>query len=317
MTGGMAVPRATSPLARKRFSQKALRNNIDAYTFLLPTLILFSVFTVYPFLNAFMVSMTNWDGLTEAKFIGLQNFSRLMGDAKVWKYLGNNLQFGVFTVFFKVFLGFVIALFLNERFKGVAFFRGVFFVPVMMSFVAIGMLWKWIYSPSSGLINSILFKLGLMNQANMITWLGDAKLAMYCIIIVDIWRWTGYHVVIFLAGLQTIPNELYEAAIVDGANDRQQLRYITLPQMYSITLTNMIFCMTGAVSVFDLIFTMTGGGPYNVTKTIAIHVYEIAFGSSNKFGYATAINILLFFIILVITTVMIQWMNRVRKNTCT
>jgi ABC-type sugar transport system permease subunit len=317
MTGGMAVPRATSPLARKRFSHKALRTNIDAYTFLLPTLILFCVFTVYPFFNAFFVSLTNWDGLTEAKFIGLQNFSRLMGDAKVWKYLGNNLQFGVFTVFFKVFLGFVIALFLNERFKGVAFFRCVFFVPVMMSFVAIGMLWKWIYTPSSGLINSILFKLGLMNQSNMITWLGDAKLAMYCIITVDIWRWTGYHVVIFLAGLQTIPNELYEAAIVDGANDRQQLRYITLPQMYSITLTNMIFCMTGAVSVFDLIFTMTGGGPYNVTKTIAIHVYEIAFGSSNKFGYTTAINILLFFIILIITTVMIRWMNRVRKNTCT
>jgi len=315
MTGGMALTHAKNPPAKRGISRRALQNNLNAYAFLLPTLILFCVFTVYPFFNAFYVSMTNWDGFTQAKFIGLNNFTRLMGDAKVWKYLGNNLQFGVFTVFFKVFLGFMIALFLNEKFRGVAFFRCVFFVPVMMSFVAIGMLWKWIYTPSSGLINSILFKLGMMNPSKPIAWLGDAKLAMYCIIVVDIWRWTGYHVVIFLAGLQTIPNELYEAAIVDGANDRQQLRYITLPQMYSITLTNMVFCMTGAVSVFDLIYTMTGGGPYNATKSIAIYVYEIAFGSSNKFGYATAINILLFFIILVITTFMIRWMNRVKANT--
>ena len=243
------MPQVNSPLVRKRLSHNTLRTNAAAYTFLLPTLALFIVFTVYPFINAFSISMTNWDGFTNAEFIGLNNFKRLINDTKVWRYLGHNLQFGVFTVFFKVVLGFILALFLNEKFRGIAFFRAVFFVPVMMSFVAIGMLWKWIYSPSSGLINSILFQLNIMDQTNMITWLGDAKLAMYCIILVDIWRWTGYHVVIYLAGLQTIPNELYEAAIVDGANDRQQLRYIILPQMYTITLTNMIFCMTGAVSV--------------------------------------------------------------------
>ncbi len=311
------MPQANHMLAHRRLSRNTLKTNVAAYTFLLPTLMLFLVFTVYPFINAFIISMTNWDGFTDAEYVGLKNFVRLVNDAKVWKYLGHNLQFGVFTVVIKVFLGFVIALFLNEKFRGIAFFRAVYFVPVMMSFVAIGMLWKWIYSPSSGLINSILFKLNLMDQSNMITWLGNAKLAMYCIIIVDIWRWTGYHVVIYLAGMQTIPNELYEAAIVDGANDRQQLRYIIIPQMYSITLTNMIFCMTGAVSVFDLIYVMTGGGPYNMTKVIAIYVYETAFGSSNRFGYATAINILLFFIILIITTFMIKWMNRARENTGT
>ncbi|HHY83370.1 MAG TPA: sugar ABC transporter permease [Clostridiales bacterium] len=298
----------------KQHYKKSLQDNVIAYTLVLPTLIFFVIFTVYPFLNAFIISLTKWDGFNDPVFIGINNFKKLINDKDVWNSLSKNLQFMVFTVSAKVILGFIIAFFLNQKFRGVTFFRAIFFMPVIMSFVAIGLLWKYIFNPNYGLINSILFKLGLSAPGNPITWLGDPSLAMWCIIIVDIWRWTGYHVVLFLAGLQTIPTEIYEAATVDGANEWQKVRHVTIPQMYGIILTNMIFCLTGALSVFDLIFTMTLGGPYNSTKTIALYVYETSFGARNQFGYATAINIFIFFIVLIITGVMIYLMNRARDN---
>ena len=294
---------------------KRLRDNISAYLFLLPTLILFLTFTVYPFFNAFYIALCSWDGLTDIQFVGLANFQRLINDTRVFDYLQHNLVFGFWTVLGKTVLAFIIALFLRERFKGVAFFRATFFLPVMMSFVAIGMLWKFILNPTSGLINSIGMKLGLFQANNAPGWLGDPNLALGCIIATDIWRWTGYHVVIFLAGLQSIPQDMYEASMVDGASDWQQLIYITIPQMRVITLTNMIFCMTGAISVFDIVFTMTTGGPYNSTKVIALYVYEQAFGTNARMGYATAINIFLFVIILIITAFMMKLMNHAKKNT--
>lgn len=300
---------------RSLLGSKRMRDNMSAYLFLLPTLILFCMFTVYPFFNAFVISLCKWDGFTPMQYVGLDNFKRLFGDSKVFSFLGHNLVFGVWTVLLKTLLGFGIALLLKERFRGVSFFRATFFMPVMMSFVAIGMLWQYIYNPASGLLNSIGVALNIFGELNAPTWLGDAKLALGCIIVVDIWRWTGYHVVIFMAGLQTIPTEIYEAAVMDGASEPQQLWYITIPQMHVITLTNMIFCMTGAVSVFDLIYTMTSGGPYNTTKTIALYVYEQAFSTTARFGYATAINIFLFFIILLITVFMMRLMNVARKNT--
>ena len=294
---------------------KRLRDNSSAFVFLLPTLILFCAFTIYPFFNAFYIALCSWDGLTDVRFVGLANFKRLMNDSKVFDFLQHNLIFGLWTVLGKTVLAFIIALFLREKFKGVVFFRATFFLPVMMSFVAIGMLWKFILNPTSGLINSIGFKLGLFTPNTAPGWLGDPKLALGCIIMTDIWRWTGYHVVIFLAGLQSIPQDMYEAAMVDGASDFQQLIYITLPQMRVITLTNMIFCMTGAISVFDIVYTMTTGGPYNSTKVIALYVYEQAFGTNARMGYATAINIFLFFIILFITVFMMKLMNHAKKNT--
>lgn len=306
---------AKAPGKRRFRLTKRVRDNFNAYLFLLPTLILFCAFTIYPFFNAFYIALCQWDGLTDIQFIGLANFKRLFQDKRVFEYLGHNLVFGFWTVLGKTVLAFIIALFLREKFKGVTFFTATFFLPVMMSFVAIGMLWKFILNPTSGLINSIGMKLGLFQMNNAPGWLGDPNMAMGCIIMADIWRWTGYHVVIFLAGLKSIPDDMYEAAMVDGANDWQQLIHITIPQMRVITLTNMIFCMTGAISVFDLVFTMTTGGPYNSTKVIALYVYEQAFGTNARMGYATAINIFLFVIILLITTFMMKLMDHAKNNT--
>lgn len=297
-------------IRKNRRYVKKINDTITGYTLLLPTLILFIVFTAYPFFHAFYVSLTRWDGFTEPVFVGLDNFRRMRNDPIVWSALRNNMVFMVFTCAIKVVLGFIMAVFLREKFKGRAFFRVIFFMPVIMSFVAVGLIWRFIFNPNFGLVNGFLFDLGITTPGDPILWLGNPRLAMGILIFVDIWRWTGYHIVLFLAGLQTIPNELYEAAAVDGASEWHKMRYITIPMMKGMTVMNLVFCMTGALSVFDLVMVMTLGGPYNSTQVIALYTYEIAFGARSQFGYATAINIMLFFVILFITLVLIKIMNR-------
>jgi len=289
---------------------KSRSDLLTGYALILPTLIIFVILTVYPFFHAFFISLTRWDGFTDPIFIGLDNFRRLLGDGNVWSALRNNFVFMIFTCLLKVGLGFMIAVFLRDKFRGVSFFRTIFFLPVIMSFVAVGLIWRFIFNPNFGLINGILFQLGVSLPRDPILWLGNPTLAMLSIILVDVWRWTGFHVVLFMAGLQTIPNELYEAAVVDGCTEWKKFRYITLPLMKGMTMTNFVFCLTGALSVFDLVMTMTGGGPYGSTRVIALYVYEIAFGASSLMGYATSINIMLFFFILIITLTLITLMNR-------
>jgi len=289
---------------------KSRSDLLTGYALILPTLFIFLILTAYPFVHAFYISMTRWDGFTEPLFIGLDNFRRIMSDDTVWSALRNNVVFMIFTSTLKVALGFMIAIFLRDKFRGVSFFRTIFFLPVVMSFVAVGLIWRFIFNPNLGLINGLLFQLGLSNPRDPILWLGNPTLAMFSIILVDVWRWTGFHVVLFMAGLQTIPNELYEAAVVDGATEWKKFLYITLPMMKGMTMTNFVFCLTGALSVFDLVMTMTAGGPYGSTRVIALYTYEIAFGARSQFGYATAINIMLFFFILIITLTLITLMNR-------
>jgi ABC-type sugar transport system permease subunit len=302
-------------ISKTRKAKKYVKRRNDmfaAYALLFPTLLLFIIFTAYPFFYAFYISLTRWDGFTEPIFIGLDNFRRMINDPIVWLALRNNMVFMVFTCFFKVLLGFIIAIFLRDKFRGSSFFRVIFFMPVIMSFVAVGLIWRFIFNPNFGLVNGFLFDLGITTPDDPILWLGSPILAMAILIFVDIWRWTGYHVVLFLAGLQTIPNELYEAAAIDGANERAKIRYITLPMMKGMTMMNLVFCMTGALAVFDLVMVMTLGGPYNSTQVIALYTFQIAFGVRSQFGYATSINIMLFFVILFITLVLTKIMNKDR-----
>lgn len=294
---------------------RAAKDTITGYALLLPAILVYLAFTLYPFIQGFIISLCEWDGFNALKFIGLDNYKRLFSDELIPRYLAHNGLFALGTVTVKVALGFILALFLNNKFKGVTALRTIFFMPVVMSFVAIGLLWIWIFNPNFGLINSFLISSGLMSSDNPITWLADPKLALICIMIVDIWRWTGYHIVLFLAGLQILPTDMYESAMVDGATEWQQLIYITLPQMINITLVNVIFCLTGALSVFDIIFVMTNGGPYDSTQVISLYIYNTSFGSTNQFGYATTISVMLFTLVLVITGVLIKAMQYARDNT--
>ncbi|BBI36659.1 carbohydrate ABC transporter permease [Cohnella abietis] len=287
---------------------RKLRNTWTAYLLLFPALLLFLVFVLIPFAYEFWISLHHWDGFGEMKYIGIDNYVALLKDEQFYLALKHNLLYALGTVFGKVVLALLIALLLNGAFRGVVFFRTVFFMPAVMSFVAIGILWQWIYNPSFGMLDAILVQLGIIKTP--IQWLGQTSTALLSLIFVDIWRWTGYHMVLFLAGIQSIQKNLYEAAEVDGASAMQKLFHITLPQLKTIALLNIVISAMGAFNVFDIIYVMTDGGPYNSTNVLLTYMYKQTFGASNNVGYGTTIAFALFLIILAITFVQLRVSER-------
>ncbi|MCL2472729.1 MAG: sugar ABC transporter permease, partial [Treponema sp.] len=182
------------------------------------------------------------------KFIGFSNYVRALTDKDLYAAVFHNIQYALGTVTGKLILSFFLALLMQKSFRGVTFFRAVFFVPVVLSTTTVGVIWARIYDPVLGLINAFLIHSNIISTP--IPWLSEPKLAIWSLVIVDLWKWIGYHTVIFLAGLTTIPDELYESASMDGANYLQRLFYITLPQIRGVILMNMTIALMGAFSVF-------------------------------------------------------------------
>lgn len=273
---------------------------------LLPAIILFIIFTLYPVITGFYYSLLNWDGISESQFVGFGNYERALEDKFVWQGLLHNLYYAIFTVAGKIVLGLFLALLLNQKMKGITIYRTAVFIPIVLSFVAVGILWTWIYNPVFGLFNNLL---GLFGFQTQIAWTGDARFALASVIAVDIWKWFGYHVVLFLAGLQSIPSDLYEAARVDGATRRQNFRRITLPLMMPIIIINITIATMGAFNVFDIIYVMTGGGPYHATEVIMTYTYQQAF-QFHSFGYGAAISYVLLVLIATVTFFQIRLMRK-------
>lgn len=274
-----------------------------------PGLLLFFVFVHLPIILQLAMSFASGapgsgGGL---KFIGLGNFRTLFADADYWWSIVNNIQFAVATVIGKLVLSLALALALNSAFVGQNIFRTIFFLPVILSFVAIGVIWGFMFQYDFGAINQLLGRLGL--DFLIQDWLGDPRFALWSIVVVDIWKWTGFHMVIYLAGLQALPRELSEAASVDGASAWQRLRHITLPLLSRYTATNVIIATLGAFSVFDLIYVMTQGGPFGSTQVAMMQVYLQAF-QFHRLGYASTQATVLLAIIAIVSIVVMRLARR-------
>jgi ABC-type sugar transport system permease subunit len=202
----------------------------------LPAVLLYAIFKLAPMVAGIYLALLQWDGIEPAKFVGLRNFQRMLEDEAILLALGNNVQYALGTVVGKIVLSLFLALLLNQSLRGRSFYRTALFLPVVMSFVVVGILWAWLYNAQFGLVNSFMQWLGL--EALILDWLGDPKVALWSLVAVDVWKWYGFHMVIFLAGLQTIPIELYEAARIDGANRWRQFLHITLPLLQPVMLVN-------------------------------------------------------------------------------
>jgi ABC-type sugar transport system permease subunit len=284
------------------------RQNINAYILLLPLLILFGLFTVYPFVYGVYISFFSWDGFGIKKFIGFENFKRTLTDRLFFSAAFHNIEYALGTVSGKLFFSFCLALLMQRTFKGITFFRAIFFIPVVLSTTTAGTIWLRIYDPILGLLNTFLLKIRII--AEPIQWLGEPKLAVWSLVIVDLWKWIGYHTVIFLAGLTTIPDEFYESASIDGANYLKKLFHITIPQLRGIIIMNLTIMLMGAFSVFDIVYVMTKGGPYKSTEVILTFMYDKTFGAgATNYGYGSSIAMLLFVIILAITLTMNRFMR--------
>jgi raffinose/stachyose/melibiose transport system permease protein len=281
-----------------------------AFVMILPAAILFGVFYLWPFINGFWLSLHNWDGFSEPIWAGFSNYLRLANDHIFLGALRNNLIFVVAVVILKNVLGLALALLLNRALFGQSFFRAAAFIPVTMSFVAVGLLWSWIYNPVFGLLNAGLDLVGLGGLKR--SWLGEADIALYSIIVVDVWKWLGFHAVIYLAGLQTIPAELHESATMDGAGSLQRFWHITVPLMMPIVFINTILGLSGAfVRNFDIVYVLTKGGPNHATEVVLTYMMNKAF-QDGAMSYAAAMGYVLFLIVGLASIGLLALMRRHR-----
>jgi multiple sugar transport system permease protein len=268
------------------------------YICLTPIIIGFIVFTVIPIIMSLYYSFTEYDGITEATFVGINNYIELFKDSEFLISLKNTAVYTVFTVIFGTILSLVIANLLNSKIRGSKIYRSIFFVPNVISFVAIAMIWQWMYNEDYGLFNSILGSIGLYQPP----WLTSTAWAMPSVIIMSIWKGLGFSMVIFLAGLQGISSSYYEAAVIDGANGFQKFFYITVPLLKNTTLFVLVISMISAFQAFDQVYLLTAGGPERATQVVVYQIYMNAF-QFFKQGYASAMSYILFIIIFVATLV--------------
>lgn len=285
------------------YNKMRKQKGIFLFILILPALVIYTGFWLLPVFSNIPISFTRWTGLTSvenAEFIGLSNYKELLRDAYFWKSLRNNLVFTAFTLIIGVPLSLGLAVLLEKYFSKIrAFLRLSLFLPSIMSWVVVGLLWTWMYNPSFGLINTVLRAMGLGNFIP--GWLSDPDVAMYSVIITALWKHTGFYTVIFLSGLQTIPKDLTEAASIDGASPWQCFYSVILPLLRPFMIIVSLLIIIDGFRVFDVVYTMTGGGPGNYsTETLAVYLYRVAF-YFYKSGYGATISLALFGIVALIS----------------
>lgn len=282
------------------------RNKKEIVAYLFPALLLMLVFIYFPLIQNVIYSLYRWSAFSSEKvFIGGENYSRLISDPIFYIALKNNILYAVISVICQCGFGLVFAAILEEKFMSRmhTFFRTVFFLPAVVSMTVVGLLWQLIYNPNIGIVNALLKLAGLGQYAH--AWLGDSSTAIYAIILVSQWQYTGYIILLFLVAIQKIPAELYESAMIDGADRIRCFFSITVPQVKGMILVSTVVTVIGAFKLFDEIYVMTGGGPGRSTEVLASYMYKSAF-RNDEMGYAAAIATVIFIITLVLTFIQMK-----------
>lgn len=289
---------------------KKILPTLTPYLFLLPALIILGIAVFYPAFQAFSLSFTQYDlNLTQApQWVGLKNFQRLAQDQVFWQTLTNSFCYLIGVVPVLVMAPLALAILVNQKLRGMAFFRMAYYTPVIISMVVAGIAWKALYA-NDGILNQLLKIIGFSEG---IPWLTSPQLALWSVMVVTIWKGLGYYMVIYLAGLQGIPAELYEAAAIDGSDGWQKHWDITLPLMRPYLLLVAVISSISAMKVFEEVYIMTQGGPLNHSKTVVYYVYERAF-QDLEINYASAIGLVLFIFILILSLINL----RISRNTPT
>ncbi|MCU6711154.1 sugar ABC transporter permease [Paenibacillus sp. J5C_2022] len=304
----MAAARGNVIGIKKRASWTSVDEALAGYLFVLPMLIGITVLTIIPILAAIAISFTDWNfisGFSNVNFVGIEHFARLLEDEKFMKSLLNNLLL-LIAVPVTMALSLLIAVVINKQVYFKDLFKVIYFMPYISSVVAISIVWQLLFHPSHGPINSFLMGIGIHNPPR---WMADPDFALISIMLIMIWISIGFNLVIYMAGLQNIPRDLYEAASIDGANALVQFRKITLPML---SPTSFFLLVTGVIAtfkVFDLIMVLTGGGPAYSTSVINYYIYEVAF-EDLKSGYASAMSLVLLLCVLAVT--LLQWIGQKR-----
>ncbi|MBV8177166.1 MAG: sugar ABC transporter permease [Verrucomicrobia bacterium] len=299
--------RAAPVLKPAKVSDDSLR--FLPWLFLAPSLVIYTVVVVYPMVYSAYLSLFQWDGISPTKtFVGLGNYVILFTQNDVfWIALRNNAIWLIFALVLPTSIGLGLALLLNTKFRGSHIFRSIFYFPAVLSLAVVGLIWTWIYQPDLGLLNQVLGLIGLKSwQRN---WLSDPQIALYPVIIAATWNAVGLPMLLYLAGLQTIPEELHEAAKVEGAGVVQRFIYVTFPLLRETTLIVLAITAINALKAYDIIYAMTNGGPANRTQLLSTWMYFLTY-NYNQVGLGTAIAVILFSLTLIFAIPYIRFMTR-------
>jgi len=281
-----------------------LHKPAEPYLYLLPTMVILGTFVFFPLIRAVGFSFTSYNLLSPPKWTGLGNYRRLAADPSFYAAFTNSLRYFLVAVPSLVFLPLLVAVLVNDRtLRGVNAFRTIIYFPVVTSMVVAGILWKWMYT-DRGILNYLLVEvLNILKEP--VSYLTNPKTALYAVMVVTIWKGIGYYMVIYLAGLQSISSDIYEAATIDGASRLRQLFSITIPLLAPTMAVVAIMSSMAAMKVFDEVYVMTGGGPFGTTRTLVFEIYDRAFDKLD-FGYASAIGVVLFVILFMFSFISIK-----------
>ncbi|TQS70793.1 sugar ABC transporter permease [Rhodobacteraceae bacterium] len=299
----VAVKQRARPLLSKK--QRQRRSNLVAYSFIAPNFLGFVIFTLGPILFAFALAFMHWDGSNPIQFAGLDNFFALFHDSAFQAALWNTLIYTAFSVPLTLAAALGVAVLLNEKIIGRNFFRTAMFFPYVASLVAVAVVWNMLFNPAMGPVNMLLYTAGVDPQS-LPGWAADSSWAMVTVIFFGVWKDLGYFMVIYLAGLQGINGDLYEAADLDGASSWQKFWHITVPQLAPTTFFVSVMLTIQSFKVFDQIFMITQGGPGTSTLVLVYHIYNEAFISWDL-GYASMVAMVLFLIVLAVTVVQFRF----------
>ena len=267
---------------------------LTPYLFILPTIVGVFIFRLGPTAVAAYASFTRWNVRTPPEFLAFSNYVELINNDTFWLVFRNTLLFTIIFVPGVMIISLLMAMMVNQKLRGIAFFRGLYFMPYITAMVAVAMVWRWIFATRFGVLNYVLTNFFMI--ADPPAWLADKVWALPALAIVAIWKQVGFQMLIFLAGLQGIPGSLYEAASIDGASKTKQFFKITLPLLSPITFFIFIITVIDAFKTFEVTFAMTGGGPNNASTTLAYYIYQNAF-TFGRMGYASALAMFLMLIV--------------------
>ena len=285
----------------QKFDSLILKESVVAWIFILPAVLGIVIFILFPVLGSFGISLTKWNLISAPKFVGFSNYSELFQDKDFYLVLFNTFFYAIVTTILGIIIPLVLAAAINNRLRASNFFKTAYFIPFVTPMIVVAIVWEWLYDPNYGLLNWIL--------GMPVKWLYDKNLAMLAIIIVSVWKNIGYNMIIFLSGLQAIPDSVNEATEIDGAVGLKKFFLVTFPLLSPTVFFVSIITTISSFQVFDLVYLMTGGGPENSTTVLVYWLYKNAF-EYFRLGKASAIAYILFIIILVLA--IIQWKTRKR-----
>ena len=305
---GVTIPKSSGELSiGAALTQQvlAIGRVLEPYLYLAPALLIFGVFMFAPLIFAFYLALTDWDLIASSyNIVWFDNFIRLASDPRFTRAVKNTVYFSVVTVPAQMALALTVALLLNANIRLRSFFRASYFMPVLVPVTVSAIIWMFIFSPSFGIMNYLLSQIGLSEPE----WFSDPKWAMPAIMILAVWQNFGYHTIIFLAGLQSIPEELVEAAYIDGANKWQALWRVTFPLLAPTTFLVLVISVIGGFQIYQTVVLTTGGGPAGATTVIVFELYRNAFEFFNM-GYAAAMAVVLFLLIFSLTLLQFKFIN--------